>query len=104
MDIVPYVAALQTYVQTHPLADSVASFIAGGLAANPSLCANMAFKMIDKIPPLRWVITSNWPKISRFIDRFQDQFGKDVEASNKEAVTGAPPAPDTIPAKGPAQP
>lgn len=83
MDIVPYVAAAQEFVISHPFADTVAGFIAGGLAANPITCADLTFRVVDKIPPLRYIIKSNWPEINLFIDRFQEKFGADVSAPDK---------------------
>lgn len=80
MDIVPYVASAQQFVIDHPLADAVAAFSFGLLAANPIACAELAFRVVDKIPPLRYVIKANWPAISSFIDRFQEKFGTDISA------------------------
>lgn len=78
MDVVPYVAAAQDFFNNHPGADATAAFLAGGMAGNPIACANLAFKVVDKIPPLRYLVTQNWPAISDFIDKFQERFGADV--------------------------
>ncbi len=94
MDIVPYVAAAQAFVGSHPLADTALGFVFGGLAANPLLCADLTFAAVEKVPPLRYLITKNWPAISAFLDRFQERFAQDVKKSESaEQPSGEPGGP-----------
>lgn len=97
MDLVPYVAAAQEYLASHPAYDAVGGFVLGGLAANPLTCADLMFATISKIPPLKWVVVKNWAAIDAFLDRFQERFAKDIKDDATPIVLTPPVEPAVKP-------
>lgn len=97
MDIVPYVAAAQEYLGSHPGVDTCIGAFVAVLGAHPLQCADAAASLTAKIPPLRFLLKKNWPAIKDFLDKFEGRFGEDL-ASEPEQPAALPPAAPAAPA------
>ncbi len=91
MDIVPYVAAAQDFIATHPGLDTCAGMFVAVLGSHPLQCADAVAGLVAKVPPLRLILKKNWPAIKEFLDKFEERFGSDLDEAPAAAAPSAPP-------------
>lgn len=79
-----YLQTALAYAHSH-----AGPFIAGAVLTRPVLCADLAFKLAMKTP-LKYAILANSRTINTWIDSFQAEFDKNVEAEKKADVEAKP--------------
>lgn len=86
MDIVPYVAAAQEYVQTHPTSTFLMGIGVGWSASNGASLAIGCFNVLMKFPPFRLYILADPKRAKDAINTVEEALDKAIDDAAKTSV------------------
>lgn len=90
MELVPYVAAAEAFLRTHPGIDTCGGMFLAVLGSHPFECADAVAGFVAKVPPLKYLLKKNWPAIKEFLDKFEERFGADLQDPEPVAASAEP--------------